>query len=694
MHRLIVLSALALWALPACNNDVQPQTTPDAGPPPHKCTTEDEAAANAECKLELGGAEQKSWLATETSRDYWLLDVPTTLPGTPLSDRPVLEVLAQYKVTHTPVHLSVNVVKAGGGGSVVSGMEPADAASPQPVRLSAVMPAAGRYFVIVQHIGNGNPYYEPAKDPTNPYFITAAVKYDLDKNGHTSATATPIKLSCGGLTQANGVLTLSGAKDVFKLQAQSCSATARTILYFSVEVPAPVAGDPALQQMMVRYSLCQGATCTDAGTGVIAGDRAASPMVKQLIATARALDDAALAGNLELKIDAYSPGQDTAPGSANFTFTVNAGLYPDRDGNEGKAGNDTPATATPVTFDGSGKATVSGRVSFVPDLDTWAVTSPTAARLYYKLSLGAKDGAFPALPIDKDRHLTVFTTKDSDPACAQDKCVHHERWECTGSKCAGTEDLANFEGELPLSANATYYLQYGYSGGEKADDNAYSIALEKRSGGVQHTEANPITVALSDHSDTDPGAQATIGWGYGPLEPGPTSSAKQLPRNAVANMDFDAENEIETFEYTFTPDSADHTLYLQWAVANTPVRPYDVGLRFTFFNADGSKVVVPSQSQMFAYVTAALSPWYAGGATQQQYDLSEAGGTATFTMKDSMCACLQKSHAAAGKFLVTVVPYGRTSYADAVTSLKIKWGGYPAAGCPATCGFADYFKSH
>ena len=386
------------------------------------------------------------------------------------------------------------------------------------------------------------------------------------------------------------------------------------------------------------------------------------------------------------------------------------GLYPDKDQFEGPNGNESTDNAFDVSVAAGASTTVHGRLSFIGDMDTYKVTAGATQRLHYKLSYSAAsdDHQFAAVPTLNPKTLTVFTV-DKTPNCftqcpypdarsksyVDDWCRRGQRQED-----AKISNFANFEGELLLTAGMTYYFQYGFTGGNGADDVTYDLQLDGLAGDVQHGDSNPTVVNM----DTSEGT-TTFGWGYGAVNLDSTTGSGKLPRSI---LDYDAEIPREVFQFNFTPDGVDHAFQLQWTIdkSSTGVRAYDVGVAFTFCGDAGcaTKVYVPKGGGIFGYTDGTTNPWYLGEfdagyeGMQKEFDLNQASGQ--FKIRDTMCVCLDKAYNT-GKFYVAVIPYGRTTYADSTTHLQFKLGPYPihavndqgtAFDCPSPCGWVGWYK--
>jgi hypothetical protein len=714
--------------LPGCGA-VTP-SGPDTTPPwIHDCGSAAKANDNPDCVLKNDGTEAQSMITqiddpprgTVATVDWWKLTLPASLP-----QRPLIKVTAAYDPSiSTPVILTINVVKTDTTTSVAEATDPRRSSSTTPGPQAAI--AVGRladsdagavFYVVVRH--DGPPYNDAYKDTTHKYSVKAEFYSDSDTNGHTSATATPLPLpACGSQTSITGALSVKGAVDVFQFDVANCSGAKRSILYLSAEAPKSTEA-----QLRIAYSICKGVGCSDgtsdAGITAIASDRAANPMVDQFIATARCIQPGGASteicygeGHYEVKIYPYKAAIDDPdpPGDPNFIFTVKAGLYPDQDPSEPTGGNESTSSATPLNLTPGNSSTVHGRLSFIGDLDTYSVTAGAAAvRLHYKLTNpGAKDGQFPAIPTISTRFINVINV-DKTPNC-RSQCPYPDQRSqsyvdeyCSRGQClrqGRVEDnqisnYGNFEGEVLVPAGMTYYVVYGYTGGNGADDQTYDLQFDMFAGDAQHTAANPIHVNLDSGAE---GAMA-FGWGYGGVNLGSSTGSGTLPRSV---LDYDAEIPTEVFQYDFTGSATDKAFQLKWTIdkSSDGKRAYDLAFRFTFCGDAGctTKVMVPAGGASFVYSDGTTNPWYLGkvdgsfAGMQKQFDLDQANGV--FSARSAMCLCLDAAYNT-GKFTVEVVPYGRTTYAESNAHLQLKLGAYPSQAqddsgksftCPGPCGW-------
>ena len=689
------------------------EPAPDAGEPPSvadTCDGAEAAAASEDCRLTLA-VERQGHVSPLADVDWYVLDVPAPLPP-----RALLTVRAEYRVPATPVTLVVNLLGADGLSSLGAASDPRPRGAPGPAQVVARLqppfgPGAGRYFVVVSHDTGAD---DPAADRKNPYFLTASLASDADPNEPNDETPTPIALGPCATAAAQGALSTTGDVDLFSFTLQPCQG--RTLLHLELTAPASPEG------IRVDFVL-------DGPGGTLAMGHAANPFTEQRLVTTRL----AAAGSYTLRVQAYKAPSDTRdpPGSPDFTYAVALSLYPDADANEGTAGNDAPGTATEAGLTLAGvPRTFTGRLSYVGDLDVFAVANPGArARLRYRLRYSSAPGRFEAVPTLQPRDLEVFTVAanandcrtqcpngggETAPWCARSQCLWQRRVEDS------TLAFGNFEGQVQLPTSGPIYVKVGYQGAEGADDQAYDLVLSLEPDTADeaagpHSRENAIVVSL-------PNGQATVlGHGRGQLSP--NVAANGLDPLARGPSDYDATDDTDFFEMRFTPlrpppapdggipedpNALDHTLTLAWFVAPSPQqrvgeRSHDLGMRLHFCE-DAACAKVVSTRGFLGYKSGEARVWYeqadlgfdAGMGPQQAYDFDQNAGS--FAMRPATCLCLDARYAEAGRFWVELQAHNRASYEDSQIQVSMSVGPYPPTvtdddgrtfQCPAPCQWVE-----
>lgn len=697
-------------SLGACSDP--PPPIPDAGPDlVDACNSAAEAAANEDCRLPLDG-ETQGYLATLDDVDWYVLDVET-LPA-----RPILKVAAEYRAPSTPVTLSVNVVRADGNSSIGSAFDRKLRGGPGPVEVTARLTEAGRYFVIVRH---DTSLEDPALDTRNPYFLTAALVSDPDTHEPNDEEATEVALGPCATARIEGALATAGDVDRYTFDVGGCQG--RTILHATFRAPKP---SPA--QIRLAYELT-------GPEGPVAADRASSPFNEQTLVTARLVPN----GTYEIEVKAYQPPNSIGvpPGDPEFVYTIDLALFSDSDPNEGSNGNDTPDRATPIALSTGQTRSVTGRISYVPDVDYFQVplaASPTPRRIHYRLSWSNAAGRFPSVPTLQPKELAVLTQTPSASACKA-TCPNGDRspaadW-CNRSQCLWQRrvedpqiDFRNFEGKLLVPANVEgpWLFQVGYIGASGADDTEYTLTLTleensaEESTTMRDTPATAIPVAAGAIGTT------VLGHGHGQPNLSAGRAANNLSPIPRSSGDYDAQSDTDFFVVNFTPptpppppdpEEDDGTevelpavaLDLGWTIPPTAnqragERSHDISMRLHFCETPECTSLVPLRS-FIGYRSGTGSVWYGQDLdpqmpAQRGFDFDQSTGT--FRVRDSACLCIDGQYAAAGKLFVEVRADNRASYEDVDVQLRVGVGDYPRdfiddAGnpmsCPVPCRFVE-----
>ncbi len=712
---LLTLPVLACVMLAACSDPPPPNH--DAGANLEDvCNDADAAANNESCRLSLG-AEAQGYLAVVDDVDWFVLDVDT-LPA-----RPILKVTAEYRVPSSPVTLSMNVVRADGNSSIASGFDRKLRGGPGPVEVTARLTAPGRYFVILRHDTSLD---DPAADRRNPYFVTAALVSDPDLNEPNDQQATPVTLASCATARIEGALATAGDVDRYTFDVGGCQG--RTILHATFRAPKP-----SLSQLRLSYEL-KGAE------GPVAADRSSTPFGEQTLITARLVSN----GKYELLISAYkSPNSiGEMPGDPDFTYSVDLALYSDVDTNEGASGNDTPEHATPLALSTGQTRTVTGRISYIPDVDYFQVplaASGSPRRLHYRLTWSTAAGRFTSVPTLQPRELNVVTESPSATDCKAN-CPNGNRapaadW-CNRKQCLWqrrVEDpqlqFRNFEGKMLVPANAAgpWLFQVGYIGASGADDVEYTLSVTLEDNSAEESSAMHDTPATAMPVTAGSPAVTVLGHGHGQ----PTLSAgrganglQPIPRSSG---DYDAQTDSDFFVVSFTPpppppepdggwpvddagmpvdaglEPTPVALDLDWVIPPTGnqragERSHDVSMRLHFCETPDCNSLVPLTSYI-GYRDGTGNVWYRADLTppmpeQRGFDFNQNAGT--FRVRDSACLCIDGQYAAAGKLFVELRADNRSSYEDVDVRLNVGVGAYPKSftddsgaqrTCPEPCRF-------
>ena len=708
----LVAAALAL----SCSTPPPDPGPGDAGEPADDpCNSAGAAASEGNkdaCWLTLG-KELSGYISKVGDTDWYLLDVPG-----PLDKRGILTVHAQYKVPSTPVTLLVNLLEADGTTSLGAASDKKLRGAPGPVEVVARLTHPGKYFVVVSHDASAD---DPAFDKKAPYLLSATLANDPDENEPNDVIPTAIVLPKCGVARVSGALATTADLDRFTFTLDPCAG--RTILHLLLTAPKASA-----QQLRLSYTLKNVTTNV-----VVASGFASTPFGVQTLVDARLV----AAGKYELVISAYKPPGATSDPSGDpaFTYTADLSLFSDVDANEGATGNDTVANATPVPLSPGQSKTLTGRLSYVPDVDYIAVkvgpvSRPT--RLHYRFNSTAAPGRFIAVPSTQAKELNLVTltlsATDCKANCPGGKDVPAVDW-CNRSQCLwsrrvedATLAFRNFEGQIEVPANSAgpWLFQVGYIGQAGADDREYTLIIDSREETADEQSPNNTRQTAMPVTLPAP-AKTALGYGFGRNTQDSAPNKLMLLPHGPA--DYDAVSDTDFFEVNFSlppgpasdggtldagpPAGPDLSWDLSWTVPSSTgragERPHDVSFRFHFCN-DVTCSSLTSTAAFLGYTGASGQTWYAAGAgspgsNERFFDFDPA--TNRFTVRRALCLCIDGKYTAAKKFFVEVRADNRASYDDVDTSLDMAVRAYdtkvPVDGgtpftCPSPCQFVAKSK--
>jgi hypothetical protein len=700
---LTTLAICALAALAGCSKGTGPDEQSDGGPPPDTCNSAQLAASDPTCALALTPDTEpdappgsikgsiQGYISTQGDQDWYVIDL-ASLPA-----RPLLSVTVAYGKS-SPVVLSVNVLKADGTKSLGSAVDQHVVGAPG-ARLVVRLTEAGKYYL---KVANDLGAEEAAVEKRFPYTLTATVLSDPDVHEPNDSTPTPVNVDCGTpQVIQNGALATPGDIDRYVFDVPSCSGSGRTLVH--VEAAQTTAPQAHVVRLVFQLTYDPSGPSEKLLPG---GDIGLSPGQVQKVATA----GVAARGHYELVVqnwkDTTKPGSDP-PGDPLFTYKVTIKVWADQDDNEDTKGNDSLSldSATPVSLTVNGPAaTKEGRLSYVGDLDVFAVTCPTSSpcRLHYKItSYGTSGAQFEALPTLNPRELAVLEDMNSPSECntncpggkgdgyGADWCSRQRMclWQQRTEDPKDHANFDNFEGQLYIQGGGTRYVQVGYRSGQGADDRPYTLELKLLAGQAPHVlRKNPF--------GADTVTTTILGWGFGERTRDPAPNSLRLlptywpdePRDA-ARIDYDAASQVDFFQIPVS--SGDHSLDISWIISGSNSRSYDIGIRFHFCEDPACSSMVESPG-FFGYAGGQDYPWFSTlDNPQPQRDVFlKTTPAGTFTVNPAMCYCIDNAYTAAGKFFIEVQAQDRTRYDDATTTINLTAGAYPPSGCPPTCAWA------
>ncbi len=720
-----------------------PITHPDLN-----CNTAQDAAANAECRLQLG-TETQEYIQQPGDKDWWVVNVGTLPP------RAIVHVVAGYKPGagqdagnfNTAVNFQINVLDSVNGAvssSLASGADPHGSNPPTMLDLTFRYSKGSNDLYILVQDDTGKKY-----DNLSPYTIRVEVVPDPDSNepNETPATATPIPLTAGQ-GSGGGFIATPGDLDYFSI----ASPNPNSVMWIRVGQD-PAFPSPPPHRYRLEYFLRD-----PAGTVVATDSSSAGSLVSQAlvqIGTARLLKST---GTYTLEVRGYvDPNNQTVipPGDLNFKYKVEIIIVPLQDPPEpNDTIDDAKAKPTPdLTLAGGGSSgTISGRISFVPDPDYYRVrlggASAAPHLLHFKVTPSAAPARFPPVPGIKDRLLQISTEV---PAGSQSECAAGDAGVCIISapqsnynypiatnlcqaptpQCLQATryenhdatpkfpNLANFEGVLqvpPHAANQDYFLLFEDEGTNWADDTDYTILVEWLNEPEPALEAipeaqRPATMAA--------GAGATPLSGYLSYGIGATDTSLGIaPITDVKDYDGRGDD-VDTFAVAVPVGAvADARLFFQWRIPSATLNgaPYDLGIRLGFCVPDGGVDCATVQTRTqnggsqlgLIYETDPVTSWwnFAPQVTplEPAYDRSYSGvmptGNVLTVLRDYACGCLEQRLVPASgtaTMFVSVFPINRQTWDTTVPyTVETGFGTYPysftanggaTVSCPAVCNF-------
>ncbi len=678
---------------------------PPFEPPIHECGTIAKAVANQDCFLALT-EEKTQYIEAKGNIDYWVIDVPS-----PLASRSILVANAKYR-QRSVVILEMSLLKADGKTLVDTAKDArrwSASGEADLVHIAAPIHEPGRYFLKVQHDSDDE---EEKLDRKIPYSITVRVESDSDVNEPNDklGESTPITMpACNNTIEKVGFLSTKGDRDYFELDISSLCSGNRSILY--LETKGPTANPVGIR---LNYQL------KDSQERVVA-ESASSAVVDQLVATARLAEK----GTYYLVISAYqSPNENTVPpGDPSFQYTVKIGLFED---DETVNGNDTITKASLVTVNNN-TATIEGKLPFVGDQDFYAIPkSSNSARLVrYQLTYSTNSAVrFPKIPSTALRQLSVVSKKPTKENCQQ-TCPQGGGNEYGGAWCENTtvpqclwqkrteqqsvdtnsntiiSTYRNFIGQFYVPANEEYFVQVGYTGGNGADDQTYSLELDFSPADEPQPDSQEypgITVNATTSIQT-----INLGWGFdgtgwGPENPKPNEVGNVRVTNDTTGIaDYDSSADTDYIRYNIPANLQNSangvSLSIGWSFPNVS-RSYDLRFRFMFCKADNTCITLPADSESnrhFAYRSDTMWPWYEENRNADNdiqiysYEIDNSSGKMNFTYSKKECMCIDSEYAQGGRFYLIADAYARHSYDNQPVDFQVNLKAYPDTDPDANC---------
>lgn len=692
---LVVLGGCAA-PKPACDEDTGEGC--DAGqPPPDVCNDAAEALGDAQCELVLGAAAREAFISFSGDEDWYVVKLPGNL-----TPRSLLHLSGGYGVPNTAVNFSLNLLREDGVMSLATRTDKHGQAAPKPVDL--ILPFGESNARLLVRVGDAPATSRPNFDAKAPYLLRAEVMENPDPNEPNDTQATEIVLSPTA-GQATGFLSTENDVDRFTFTAPA----GRKIIY--LHITAPKLSPPPPYRLTYALIDPSGKPVSE---GVVANE-----FLDVDLATARL----STAGAYTVVIQGYRPSSSTVPvpGDLRLKYTVDVQIFDDLDvPNEP---NDTLAAPRVVPITLNGTASVTGRISYVPDIDVYAFdlpASPSAPTVFtYRLTSSAAAGRFPPLSLPPDRQVRVMTeVTQGAMACRTDSALCPKGYNgavdsalaqglvealCNTpgrAMCLWAErdekvtfpNLKNFDGAVPVPPHAgtlRLYVVVQDNANNWADDKEYTLTTRllsdadetMRAGLPAQTQTSALAPTVTSE------VSGSLSFGYGRIIDHDLNRGEGLR----GPDDYDAvPSDIDRFEFTFPGGEAapwDRSWALSWELAHTSdagTAPAALALDMEF--CAGSDGGCSPVARTLAYSSGMLMPWFGSATSDRQvlWDRNVGGAATTVTARAQGCFCFEPRFVQAGKFFVKAVAADRTSNAPLNFKLRQSYGSYPQGACPAT----------
>ncbi len=715
----------------------------DAGTlPPDFCNSKEEAESDSvNCHLTVtsGGAMKapkdgvfiSRLLDGGTDQDWYFAQAPANLTA-----RSLLHVGGGYSAPQTGVNFSVNVLKEGPDGALVSVTTAIDrhgAAAPRPV--DVILPfgdSNARLFALVADEGVSG---QVRVDNRNPYSVFMEIVENPDVNEPNDATPTSIALAGSPIQQGSetGYIATDDDVDTFSFPVMGAG---RQIIYVHLTGPDPHPMNPP-PPYRLSYTLF------DPGGTPVAEGVMANEFLRIDLATARV---AKLTGTYKVEVKGYRPPNTTLPirGDLRVQYTVAVQLMPDLDTQEGAGGNDSPSTAKVVSLSPNASVSLAGKLSYVADEEWFVVSLPARASpstLRYRVTAATTGGRYPPLTGTPARQVRV-TKRVTTGATAQDRqvacrtspaacfrgadssallvdalCNASDPPQCLiaqrNEETPRIPDIRNLVGAIPVFANeATEFLvmfrDEGLGASKYADDRDWTLDLQWLDDADEASRlGGPTALTLSGATSV---AAGELTFGYGKV-----SNPDQWftrPGGLRGINDYDAyDTDKDLFQFGFGGAMGDQSWELSWELMHATDggtrAPGDIALEFTFCSAGPvptGGLCAGSQERIFRYNGSSLTPWYLPQSVSNGRMLFTKVSTnvsTTITVTPVACTCFSSARTDGGVYFANIAALDRVDNDPIRYRISQRIAPYPAnftnpdgggGSCPQVdaggCGFA------
>lgn len=723
-----------------CLDGTEP-VCPDAGSlPPDFCDSQQEAEADSvNCHLAIttGGEpnrQPKSGVFISrlsdggVDQDWYFAPAPGGL-----TPRSLLHINGGYTAPQSAVNFSVNVLKVGPDGgmlSVATAIDRHGPAAPRPV--DVIVPfgeSNARLFALVADEGASG---QVRVDNRNPYSLFMEIIENPDSNEPNDTMPTPIALAgAPAMGTGTGYLATNDDVDQFSFQVNGAS---RQIIYLHLTETGmhPMNPPPPYR---LSYTLF------DPADRPIAEGAMANEFLQIDLATARL---APMTGTYRVQVKGFRPAGNTLPirGDLRVEYQVAVQLLPDVDTQEGASGNDSVATARPLTMSPNGRLSVTGKISYVPDEEWFVVSLPargSPSTLRYRLTVSATPGRFPPLTSTPARQLRVlrqvtmgataqdrqvncrtnatacFRGVDSDPMLVDALCNASDPPQCLyaqrNEEVPRIPNLRNLVGAVPVFAGQqTDFLimirDEGVGADKYADDKDWTLEVDWLDDGDEASRLGGPTMMTV--GGTTSVATGELTFGYGKVFDPDEWFMRSGGLRGIGDYDaYDTDKDL--FQFNLGGATGDQAWEISWELlhADGGTRPAgDIALEFTFCGSgpvpDGG-LCGASQTRIFGFNDSSLTPWYLPQSASNGTMLFSRSSTMTSTTITALpigCSCLSAARAAGGVYYANIAAIDRVENDPIRYRISQRLAPYPAnftgpdggsASCPVVdggCGFA------
>ncbi len=705
-----------------CNPELDDECPFDAGPEPEDfCDSPMEALNDtANCVLPLACGVDAGRLAYINPPSDGGIDIDwySASFGT-LTARSLLRVYAGYNAPSTPVDLAVGVLNEQASMSLIRVVDNHGQGAPRPIDILMPYTQSNTKLLFLVSDRGGRP---PQFDLRSKYFISVCTQENPDVNepndspdAGTAIPLTPMGAIHRGMN--TGYLATDNDVDRFKIDVPANTPAARNVLYVHVTAPALTAPPPPYRLSFTLY------------------DPNGVPIAEQVTPNAFLAADLATAklvrtpGQYTVVVQGYRANPNdmsVVQGDLRLQYTVDVQLMEDVDAQEP---NDSMAEAMGrARMLGPGQsATVTGRLSYVPDPEFFAIDVPPNAghsTMYVRLTQSQMSGRFAPLSGPKDRQMRIIAAvAGADLMTSINNCVNTSACpkgyasddvglrDLVASTCrafadAGSgqclwlernqnndspafADLRNMQGTIPIAPHTgtlRYWVIVQDEGNNWADDIDWTLNVS--------VEADPDEARFGPITGSIPGTvNGVLTHGYGRTFQYDLPECAARPQTDCDGIrspyDYDAvPTDIDQFTYTL-PGGMDQSWQLQWEIDKVDggVVPADIilDLRMCGQTPDGG-----CGRGSTAFQTDNFQPWYGMALTDRVFGWTreDMGSFVRVTARLNQCLCFPSATTRL-EMNVGVVDrdwYGPVTY-RVTHGVGAFSGSFPGdGGMPATCG--------